>query len=151
MIKPVTISKANFVRLKAGDVLLFKSGPRTVQEGPGDYVGDKSRASIMIRLSKIRNTLRKYPSFRSPSTLYHYWDICRKCRMPPRCRIDKSSVCAAERDALRSLGFDPVESIEREISRAEWLDGMFKRTSRYPRAMRVARAKLRRLKRKVKR
>ncbi len=149
MTKPITITRRTWDRLKAGDVLIFASGPRTVQVGPADRADRSSRCS-MLRLSKIRNTSRKMPSFRSPSTIYLYHDVCRKCRKASTGRIDRRSVCEAEQDALRTLGFDPVRSLQYEINRTEDVNRRMG-TMNFPRAMRVAKMKLRRLKRKASR
>lgn len=137
----MAISREAFDQLKAGDVIIYNGRPRTVMIGPGDMreLPQKSNRCLTLPI-KMRSWTNR------AQTVQGYNDLKHKIRLP-RKALDIKSVCVAELDQLRSIGFDPVKELEREIASEERLQSITGRLQAT--AIRVAKAKLKRLKRKA--
>lgn len=140
--KPLTITRGEFNRLKAGDVVLWRDATfRIVHHGPADAEGRgrRLRTNYSVEFTKISNV-----GLMKGVTTYLFTDVCRVISLPPRGKYDRAAVCSAEVDRVRSLGHDPIELLRSEIA---WHDYLNKCAGyvRWPRAYRYALATLRKL------
>ncbi len=102
------LTKKQFRRLKAGDIVLCNGKPRTVREVTWRDSPQGGRGFITFSILHRSWTGRI-------STTYGYNDIKRLCSLPRRKR-DRRSVCAAEEASLLANGFNVPSEVNRELA-----------------------------------
>jgi hypothetical protein len=114
------ITKEQWSKLKRGDVVIFRSGPRVVQHGPADAYSDGSTGGFRACHFAIRRR-----SWTDQIYTVIGWSDCYKHAyvLFSVKRSDRNDVLRYEKELLKEMGFDWrkkfKEIIEREMGRAK--------------------------------
>ncbi len=111
--KPDTISREQFLALKAGDVIVWRGKYlRTIEKGPGDYYAGSGYASIQLPIRLMSWTKRIY-------TVVGYNDVRTKIALAPK--RTGLLMQPSEWKTLEGAGFDVRKELKRELREAEEL------------------------------